>query len=218
LIFPSGLVEIPKSGDGIASLDVEQFMMAYNALTQINRGLKDQRGGMYVLILLDDDVPLYRPTAPLFGMLDSLHRWARAISVPMRVSDPIVERTLTRVFGKWWGAVLSTALVFVSLILVVATNALGFGEKLAAVFSRAYPEASQAAKQAEPKVIGTDNTFAGNVQYSVIGSGNTIVRTTDGQGNSIMDLGGIAIGRDACADSTSIAIGAGANAGACAKR
>jgi hypothetical protein len=41
------------------------------------------------------------------------------------------------------------------------------------------------------------------------------VGATDSQGNTIFNKGGTAIGSGACADSTSIAIGAHANAGAC---
>jgi Spy/CpxP family protein refolding chaperone len=63
-------------------------------------------------------------------------------------------------------------------------------------------------------VSGTDNTIVGNVPYrSIDGNGNTIVGATDSNGNTILNKGGTAIGNGAKADSTSVAIGAHANAG-----
>ena len=64
-----------------------------------------------------------------------------------------------------------------------------------------------------------DNTFVGAVPPGLAqGSNNTVVMPTDGSTSVIMNRGGTAIGAGACADSTSIAIGSGANAGACARR
>jgi hypothetical protein len=60
----------------------------------------------------------------------------------------------------------------------------------------------------------TDNTFVGSVHEGLAkGHGNTVVNFTDDQGNTILNTGGVALGRNACADSTSIAIGSGARAG-----
>lgn len=61
-------------------------------------------------------------------------------------------------------------------------------------------------------IRGSDNTVVGAPRY-IEGNGNTIVGPTDDHGNTIINKGGTAIGNGATADSTSIAIGAHANAG-----
>jgi hypothetical protein len=66
-----------------------------------------------------------------------------------------------------------------------------------------------------PSQIGDNNTVVNTPVPSNMGSGNTFVGPTDSNGNTIFNRGGAAIGNGACADSTSIAIGAGANAGKC---
>ncbi|MET4895777.1 hypothetical protein RN629_01225 [Sphingomonadaceae bacterium jetA1] len=59
-----------------------------------------------------------------------------------------------------------------------------------------------------------DNTFVGSVHPGLAaGSGNTVVDVADINGNLILNRGGLAIGHGAKADSTSIAIGAGAVSG-----
>lgn len=62
-------------------------------------------------------------------------------------------------------------------------------------------------------VHGSDNTIVGNDHRNIEGNGNTIMGATDANGNTILNRGGTAIGRGAKADQSSIAIGAGANAG-----
>jgi len=66
--------------------------------------------------------------------------------------------------------------------------------------------------------MGDDNTVV-NVPNppESMGNGNTIVGPTDSSGSTIYNKGGTAIGKGACADSTSVAIGAGALAGQCAQ-
>lgn len=76
-------------------------------------------------------------------------------------------------------------------------------------------------KQAHPtkavnKRVGDNNTVINAPVPENMGSGNTIVGATDANGNTIFNKGGTAIGNGACADSTSIAIGANAGAGNCA--
>ncbi len=69
---------------------------------------------------------------------------------------------------------------------------------------------------AEPKPkpeMGDNNTLVDVEQPGSMGSGNTIVRTIDPNGKTILNKGGVAIGAGAQADSTSVAIGAGAGAG-----
>ena len=61
--------------------------------------------------------------------------------------------------------------------------------------------------------IGDDNTLIGVDPPENMGSGNTIIGPTDAAGNTILNRGGVAVGRGARADGTSIAIGAGAMAG-----
>jgi len=63
--------------------------------------------------------------------------------------------------------------------------------------------------------MGDNNTIVNTPVSPNMGSGNTIVGPTDANGNTIYNRGGTAIGSGACADSTSIAIGAGANGGNC---
>jgi hypothetical protein len=63
--------------------------------------------------------------------------------------------------------------------------------------------------------IGNDNTLVNVSIPESLGSGNTFVGATDANGNTILNKGGTAIGKGACADPTSIAIGAGAHAGQC---
>lgn len=63
--------------------------------------------------------------------------------------------------------------------------------------------------------IGDDNTLVNVPIPESLGNGNTFVGATDANGNTILNKGGIAIGKGACADPTSIAIGANAQAGKC---
>ena len=63
--------------------------------------------------------------------------------------------------------------------------------------------------------IGNQNTFINFIPKGKVGSGNTVIGATDDRGNVIFDQGGTAIGTDACAGSTSVAIGAYASAGGC---
>jgi hypothetical protein len=63
-------------------------------------------------------------------------------------------------------------------------------------------------------VKGSDNTLFGDTgNRTVNGNGNTIIGATDSNGNTVLNHGGVAIGKGASADPTSIAIGAGAHAG-----
>ncbi|HEX4077486.1 MAG TPA: Druantia anti-phage system protein DruA [Rhizomicrobium sp.] len=66
-----------------------------------------------------------------------------------------------------------------------------------------------------PPKIGNDNTTVGVPVPPSMGNGNTFVGPTDSNGTTMHNKGGIAIGNGACADSTSVAIGAHANAGQC---
>jgi len=66
---------------------------------------------------------------------------------------------------------------------------------------------------AAPGAIGSNNTMVNVPTPANMGSGNTFVGPTDSNGNTIFNRGGTAIGAGAQADSTSIAIGAGAHAG-----
>jgi hypothetical protein len=66
--------------------------------------------------------------------------------------------------------------------------------------------------------IGDDNTLVNVPIPDNMGNGNTFVGATDANGNTIINRGGTAIGKGACADSTSIAIGSGAHAGNCPPR
>jgi hypothetical protein len=63
--------------------------------------------------------------------------------------------------------------------------------------------------------IGSDNTLVNVPVPQNMGSGNTFIGPTDANGDTIYTKGGTAIGKGACADPTSIAIGAGAHAGDC---
>jgi acyl carrier protein len=74
------------------------------------------------------------------------------------------------------------------------------------------PRREKAARQAP---IGNENTLVNVPIPKSMGSGNTFVGTTDANGKTIMNKGGTAIGKGACADPTSIAIGADAHAGKC---
>ena len=65
-----------------------------------------------------------------------------------------------------------------------------------------------------PCSAGANNTIVGDAPCN-LGDGNTIINQADANGNVILNRGGTAIGKDACADSSSIAVGAGANAGQC---
>jgi hypothetical protein len=71
---------------------------------------------------------------------------------------------------------------------------------------------AEAQKTATPG-IGSNNTIVNVPTPPNMGSGNTIIGPTDNRGNTIINQGGTAIGSGSCADSTSIAIGAGARAG-----
>ena len=62
--------------------------------------------------------------------------------------------------------------------------------------------------------VGKDSVAMGRIpDGSRIGDNSVDVGATDDKGNTILNQGGLAVGRGAKADSTSIAIGAGANAG-----
>jgi hypothetical protein len=63
--------------------------------------------------------------------------------------------------------------------------------------------------------IGSDNTMVNVPIPQSMGDGNTFVGPTDSNGSAIYNKGGTAIGKNACADHSSIAIGANANAGVC---
>jgi hypothetical protein len=63
--------------------------------------------------------------------------------------------------------------------------------------------------------IGNDNTLIGVPVPPSMGSGNTFVGPADRNGNTIYNKGGTAIGKNACAGDTDIAIGAGAQTGKC---
>jgi hypothetical protein len=63
-------------------------------------------------------------------------------------------------------------------------------------------------------VTGKDSTVVGQIPPgSRVGDRSTVVGATDSNGNTILNRGGLAIGNGAKADSTSVAIGAHANAG-----
>ena len=72
-------------------------------------------------------------------------------------------------------------------------------------------------KAAEPNegiMVGKDSVAMGNIPKGLrIGDRSVFVGPTGWHGNTILNKGGIAVGNGARADSTSIAIGAGANAG-----
>jgi hypothetical protein len=65
----------------------------------------------------------------------------------------------------------------------------------------------------QPPAIGDNNTVVGITPPSHMGSGNTFVGPTDARGNTLLNRGGTAIGTEACASSTGVAIGSRANAG-----
>ncbi len=62
-------------------------------------------------------------------------------------------------------------------------------------------------------VKGNNNVLVGTQTTGVDGSDNTIVNSTNANGNVILNHGGTAIGAGAHVDGTSVAIGAGASAG-----
>lgn len=68
-------------------------------------------------------------------------------------------------------------------------------------------------KSLSGEIRGSDNTVVGDDRRPIAGNGNTIIGATDAHGNTILNQGGMAIGRGANADPTSIAIGADAHAG-----
>lgn len=61
--------------------------------------------------------------------------------------------------------------------------------------------------------VGDESVVVGPVPPGGVGNRSTIIGPVDGSTNVILNRGGIAIGADASADSTGIAIGTGANAG-----
>jgi hypothetical protein len=79
------------------------------------------------------------------------------------------------------------------------------------------PPAPDDKKDSLKSKMGNDNTIVGAPIPNQMGDGNTIVGPTDGNGNTLFNKGGTAIGKGACADSTSVAIGSGALAGKCEK-
>jgi hypothetical protein len=86
--------------------------------------------------------------------------------------------------------------------------------RTASAQSQQPPQPTQQAQT--PCSHGSDNTVIGTAPCHM-GDGNTIINQADANGNVILNRGGLAVGRGACADSTSIAVGAGANAGQCAQ-
>ena len=66
--------------------------------------------------------------------------------------------------------------------------------------------------------IGNGNTIVGARVPDSMGDGNTFVAATDSNKNTIFNKGGTAIGANAHADSTGVAIGSGANAGMSSSR
>jgi hypothetical protein len=66
--------------------------------------------------------------------------------------------------------------------------------------------------------IGENNTLLSVPVPPSMGSGNTIVGPNLPNRNVIYNQGGIAVGKNACADSNTVAIGSGASAGACKKK
>jgi hypothetical protein len=75
------------------------------------------------------------------------------------------------------------------------------------------PSTTSPPTAATPPTIGSNNTVVSLPPPASMGSGNTFVGPTNSNGNTIFNRGGTAIGTGAKADSTSIAIGAGALAG-----
>jgi hypothetical protein len=65
----------------------------------------------------------------------------------------------------------------------------------------------------ETPAIGSGNTYVGQGPVPSMGDGNTIYTAADTNGNVLLHEGGTAIGAGARADSTSVAIGAGALGG-----
>lgn len=128
-------------------------------------------------------------------------------------------------FGPKWGPRL-WRVFFCFIIFAMFTAALsqigGFGK---AIFEGAHDmlPGSKIAQNPPPissptaPTMGNDNTIYSAPIPRSMGSGNTVVGPTDSRGNAIINQGGTAIGSGACADSTSVAIGANANAG-CATR
>lgn len=71
---------------------------------------------------------------------------------------------------------------------------------------------------AKNKKMGNYNTILNSSSTGTLGDGNTIVGPTDNNGNTIYNTGGTAIGFEACAGTSSVAIGAYSNAGSCIKK
>jgi hypothetical protein len=70
------------------------------------------------------------------------------------------------------------------------------------------------AKQGKGISVGKDSVAMGRIpDGSKIGDGSVVVGATDINGNTVLNQGGLAVGRGATTDPTSIAIGAGAHAG-----
>ncbi len=65
----------------------------------------------------------------------------------------------------------------------------------------------------DPPMIGSDNTYVGEGPVPAMGDGNTIYTLADANGSVLLNRGGTAIGAGARADSTSVAVGAGALGG-----
>lgn len=63
---------------------------------------------------------------------------------------------------------------------------------------------------------GSNNVVIYATPPANMGDNNVFIGATDSHGNTILNRGGVAVGSGACADSTSTAIGANANAGSCA--
>jgi hypothetical protein len=80
------------------------------------------------------------------------------------------------------------------------------------------PAPSVGPPAAPPSAVMENNNTVIGTPPAQMGSGNTIVNSPDPQGNVIINRGGTAVGAGACADSSSVAIGAGANAGGCQNR
>jgi len=143
---------------------------------------------------------------------------------------PLGPDMLERAFGPIWGPRLFRLLAVVAIVILLGSAVFGglhgFATLRADYTSSDKPAPTppglllETAQKPDnpPSAMGSNNTIVNAPVPSNMGNGNTIVGPTDSRGNTIINQGGTAIGNGACADGTSIAIGAGANAGACTNR